>query len=331
MRVLLFFPPIDVEGGYPADFRILVDSMQTSHNDVVASGSLAALVRICFSKNPPLVHLVGFFQVKSYFAAMLLTVCRKPWVYSTLGQETPFLVRRRHRVAKIFAIETFDRWFAPSAKGRHVFSSWELRQATVAKNSFRRGLPIHDEMGFPESGASLPAVTFQFAGRKDVDQKGLDLLLAAFAQQSSGKLRISGQAQPGVDSILTAEAEALGILDRVEIAGPIEALSRDARWFVYPSRFDGPPRPVRAAIRAGIPVIVTEEGGMADEVCEFGAGITCGATIFSLANALHRAATCTPAEYEAFQRGAANLADHLQPGVVAADYRRWYVSIAANS
>jgi glycosyltransferase involved in cell wall biosynthesis len=249
--------------------------------------------------------VVGLVSIKSLFACTLLSLGRKVWVYSTLAQESPFLVRRRKRLLKLCVVEFFDRLLAPHAISRHAFSSWEVRQGTMSTKTFFRGLPIHKGMGFNiahDQTVKTPEllhepVDFLYAGRKDVMQKGLDILLEAFARAEPGVLNIHGTDFQGGELVLRSLVSALGISDRVAICEPIDLVEGSSKWFVYTSRFDGPPRPIRAAISAGIPVIVSEETGMGDDVRRYDAGLVCGADVRSVCHALTLAAGMSDDDY----------------------------------
>lgn len=96
-----------------------------------------------------------------------------------------------------------------------------------------------------------------------VHQKGVDLLLAAFAQIADEipgwSVHIVGDGP--LRSSLTADAEQLGIADRVTFHGhvkdPIDIL-QTSRVFVLPSRFEGMPNALLEAMACGLAPIVTD-------------------------------------------------------------------------
>jgi glycosyltransferase involved in cell wall biosynthesis len=96
-----------------------------------------------------------------------------------------------------------------------------------------------------------------------VHQKGVDLLLAAFAQIADEipgwSLHIVGDGP--LRSSLIADAEQLGIADRVTFHGhvkdPIDVL-QTSRIFVLPSRFEGMPNAMLEAMACGLAPIVTD-------------------------------------------------------------------------
>jgi glycosyltransferase involved in cell wall biosynthesis len=91
------------------------------------------------------------------------------------------------------------------------------------------------------------------------EQKGLDLLLAAFAAippEEDARLVILGEGPER--EALTAQAEELGIGDRVympgRVANPFPVLAR-AGIYVLSSRFEGFPNALLEAMAAGLPVV----------------------------------------------------------------------------
>lgn len=96
-----------------------------------------------------------------------------------------------------------------------------------------------------------------------VHQKGIDLLLAAFAsiahEVPGWTLHIAGDGPLRPD--LIAQAERLGIADRVTFHGHVKnpvALLQSCRVFVLPSRFEGMPNALLEAMACGLAPIVTD-------------------------------------------------------------------------
>jgi glycosyltransferase involved in cell wall biosynthesis len=96
-----------------------------------------------------------------------------------------------------------------------------------------------------------------------VHQKGIDLLLGAFARIAhevpGWTLHIAGDGPLRPD--LTAQAERLGIADRVTFYGHVKnpiALLQSCRIFVLPSRFEGMPNALLEAMACGLAPIVTD-------------------------------------------------------------------------
>ena len=120
---------------------------------------------------------------------------------------------------------------------------------------------------------------FAFCGRYAIHHKGLDLLLQGFAlhRRAGGAGRLTTIGSGPARAELQALAVTLGIADAVSIGGPRFGPDRDAAlagcdYFVMPSRYEGLPLAALEAAAAGLPLLVTEETGLAAEFCRHGAG-----------------------------------------------------------
>jgi len=118
-----------------------------------------------------------------------------------------------------------------------------------------------------------------YVGRLDVSQKGLDVLLEAWAKvprRSGERLVIAGRG-PDAD-LLKARAASLGIAASVEFAGGVSDESRDALMAsavcqIVPSRFEGFGIVGAEALAAGVPLIVSDDPALAELAIGGGAAI----------------------------------------------------------
>jgi len=120
--------------------------------------------------------------------------------------------------------------------------------------------PIRAELGI------IGAFVYLFVGRL-VHQKGVDVLLNAFAQQESGVLLIAGDGEERVQ--LERQVDALGIAPRVFFLGvrhDIPSLMKAADCFVLASRLEGLGIVLIEAMACGIPVIATSVDGIPEAV-----------------------------------------------------------------
>lgn len=117
-----------------------------------------------------------------------------------------------------------------------------------------------------------------FYGRFDVYQKGLDVLLDAFDPVADpggapARMRMLGRGRDAGE--LRAMVRQRGLADRIEIVenperGQVLDAMAGALAMVHPSRFEGLPMVPAEAMAAGVPVIATDVGAVA-EVLDGGA------------------------------------------------------------
>lgn len=125
------------------------------------------------------------------------------------------------------------------------------------------------------------AFVFLFLGRLHVHQKGLDLLLKAFAKVSSvwpsARLVMAGPADARDITWILETARNLGVERRLMLPGFVHgsdkvSLLRDADAFVLPSRGEGMSIALLEAMACGLPVIITDRCGGHVAIKTAGAG-----------------------------------------------------------
>jgi poly(glycerol-phosphate) alpha-glucosyltransferase len=147
---------------------------------------------------------------------------------------------------------------------------------------------------------------FMFIGRLEPWQKGLDLLLEAFARAD---LRQSALVLVGPDddaslATLMELAERLGILSDVIFAGPAFGPDRAnllaaADVFVHPSRWEGVSLSVLAAAAAGKACLITREADPLGVLERARAALIVDATVHGISEGLTRASHATREELQA--------------------------------
>lgn len=144
---------------------------------------------------------------------------------------------------------------------------------------------------------------FMFVGRLDPWQKGLDLLVDAFASAGlpEASLVLVGPDWRGSRRALAARAEQLGIPSRVVFIEPAFGVERAnlfaaADVFVHPSRWEGLSLSVLAAAAAGKACLITREADPLGELERAQAALFVEASVPSIAAGLKRAATLSRQE-----------------------------------
>ncbi|MFU8780021.1 MAG: glycosyltransferase family 4 protein [Kiritimatiellia bacterium] len=169
---------------------------------------------------------------------------------------------------------------------------------------------------------------FLWVGRM-VTEKGLDVLLRAWAAAKLDDARLVLVGDGPEREALAALAEKLAIRDGVQFAGMQQALASyyaAADVFVMPSRTEGLPMALLEAGMAGLPVVVSEVGDMAGIVQESGGGwIVSPGDIDGLKDVLEVAIRC---ERESLRKKGASLYAHVHANYSAekmsSDYAALY-------
>ena len=157
---------------------------------------------------------------------------------------------------------------------------------------------------------------FMFIGRLDPWQKGLDLLIKAFAHASlhDAALVLIGPDCRGSRRRLEDLAGRLGVAREVLFAGPAFGDERAnlfaaADVFVHPSRWEGQSLSVLAAAAAGKPCLITRQADPMGQLERAEAAIVVDPTVSSIAGGLRRAAMLLEQERQTMGEHARQVAD----------------------
>jgi glycosyltransferase involved in cell wall biosynthesis len=160
---------------------------------------------------------------------------------------------------------------------------------------------------------------FLFLGRLDIEQKGLDVLLEAFAKvgvaNSDCHLVLAGPSWKDGRPRLELLARQLGISERLTFCGVVQgprkfALIRECHAFLHPSRWEaGVPFAVMEALATGKPCIVSSAADPLGRLESAGAGIIANPQPESLASVMADLASATPERLKAMSRAAKGLVE----------------------
>lgn len=111
-----------------------------------------------------------------------------------------------------------------------------------------------------------------------IPRKGVHNLLDAFANLTRGNIILTIIGEGPSESALKAHAEAIGIADDVTFEGSCTAEEVQAHYlqsdiFVLPTRSDAFANVILEAMSAGLPVIASDVGGVAEAVADGNTGI----------------------------------------------------------
>lgn len=251
---------------FPSSFRRLYFSPAMRHalNESVASYNA--------------VHLHSVFLWPTYAASRAARRHGVPYVVSPRGMLVPELIARKSRFAKLLWIRAVERKTFSHAAAVHFTAASEWDDAR------RMSMPLPDPFVVP-NGIDLPPLPsairlpniLLFLGRINW-KKGLDRLIDAMPYVPEAKVIIAGNDEENLTPKLRAQAERNGVAGRIEFRGPVSGAEKDALLqtstaLVLPSHSENFGNVVLEAMANAMPVIVTPEVGLAEDVARSRAGV----------------------------------------------------------
>jgi len=258
--------------------------------------------------------------------------------------------RRRGWLKKTLFNLFFERRYLNEARFIHALNPQETevirrcgvnRPIVVVPNGLppdTNVLALRPDALFAEHPRLRDQRVFMFVGRLDLWQKGLDLLVEAFACAglSDASLVLVGPDYRGSRRALATRAERLGISPRVVFIEPAFGQERAnlfaaADVFVHPSRWEGLSLSVLAASAAGKACLITREADPLGELERAQAAVIVDASVSSIAKGLNQAANLSRQELHIMGTRARRVAEsHFTwPSIAAAlvdAYRRGLTS-----
>lgn len=285
-----------------------------------------ALAHDLLSWQPEIVHFHSVHIPQNVALAAHLRHVGVPYCVTLHGGLFAAALRRRRVKKSIFNL-VFERRYLNDALFIQAVSPHEvgsIRRYGIAAHTvvIPNGLPprVDDRPTRPTAlFEAHPALEgrriFMFVGRLDPWQKGLDLLIQAFAEASlrEAALVLVGPDWFGSQEVLTSLAARLGISSQLFFTG--QAFGDDranlfaaADVFVHPSRWEGLSLSVLAAAAAGKPCLITRDADPFGGLERAQAAILVDASVPSIAAGLARAAALTREELDAMGAHARSVA-----------------------
>lgn len=242
------------------------------------------------------VHVHALFSYPTIPACRAAEAAGVPFVLRPLGTLDPWSLRR-HAWKKRPYLALIERRHLRAASAIHATSAAEADAVAALGYADRvRTIPLGVDAPPPpprEPPAAGAPLRLLFLSRVH-PKKGLPLLLAAMAGASGeidARLTVAGTGAPGYLREMEALCHRLGLSGRVRFAGHLEgagkeAALREADVFVLPSYQENFGIAVAEAMAAGLPVLVSDQVGIAEEVREAGAGLVVPAEAEAIAGAL---------------------------------------------
>ena len=245
-----------------------------------------------------LVHIHGVFSHVSDLAPRVARRLQRPYGISPRGSLGAWSMGMRRPLAKrLFLRMLVGRNFRRAAFA-HFTSDLEMREAEACVHPAHasvipNGVPVPPTLG---SRVDHRDGVFRLLFLSRIDpKKGLEILLEAVAavvrQGRAVELTVAGTGTDTYVASLRASATQLGVANRVRwvgfVEGPAkESLLAEADAFVLPSRNESFGMAVAEASAAGVPVVVSDQVGIAPEIVEWEAGLVVACWGEALAGAI---------------------------------------------
>jgi glycosyltransferase involved in cell wall biosynthesis len=220
----------------------------------------------------------------------------------------PVCLNTRHSVTTSKGLpyqERYFRWVKPLTshvvfvcdfvrRGLELKLGYPHRKCSVILN----GIPLAPFLARPASpGGRYPRIRFGTIGRL-VPAKGHSILIDAFARvaQIAPGAELSIYGYGDLHDELSAQIARLGLADRVRLAGRTNdspATLQELDVFVLSSVNEGLPLVILEAMAAGLPIVTTDVGGIAEVLAKESAWLCPPGDAEVLARAMLHAADCT--------------------------------------
>ncbi len=218
-------------------------------------------------------HCFGLRDGTVTAAAFAGARARLPIVLEPMGMAVP-------RMRNLRGKRLFDRLAsAVTAPAAVTVATSELEARELGDLGYAPVVVRHNPLGTPSGGvAGRPKVyDLAFIGRLH-RKKQLEVLVEVLVRRPSTRAVVAGPDEDGSGAKLDALAAARGVADRLErhawvSAAERQALLSAAKLFVLPSFTENFGNAAAEALGAGVPVVVTDQCGVAELVAKFGAGV----------------------------------------------------------
>ena len=318
MKVCLLYPHFFGHDGYVRDINTLHVELSRSakHQIFVCPPSAATgidgrpgidelkLIKPLMEILPEvdLVHIFGFFFPLYPLLITLIQMYNKPYILSPLSQLEKLALKVSHSKKCIF-LNTFGRHMLKKAAVIHAFSSSEaqsIKAITEKAPVMQASLGIYYEDIPPVIRPSrLRPMNdyFLFFGRLAYFHKGVDVLLDGYARYlargGNTDLVIAGKSWAGSHEQIRLRIDELKLSSRLHFLGETSldekfSLIQECKAFIYPSRYDGPPRPVRDALALHKPLLVSFQANIISNIERYGWGYAFNPVPEELSDAMRR-------------------------------------------
>lgn len=283
-----------------------------------------------------LAHIHTLFSYATLPAAFFACQHHVPYIVRPLGTLNHYGMTRHHPRFKRISFPLIERPILDRAAMIHFTSEQERAEAAAwGMTAPSRIIPIAIEPGTRSTADAdqwLARVAPHLVGQRLIlfmarldPKKGLDLLLPAFAQLSAGNVQagllIAGAGDPTYVAALEECARALNVSHHVAWLGRLDGEAKQAAltcadMFVLPSYSENFGIAAVEAMAAGLPVVVSDQVGIHDQVSAHGAGVVVPLDRDALASALRAVLNDEQLRHEMGRRGRELVAEYFSVGAM---------------
>ncbi|MCI4355599.1 MAG: glycosyltransferase family 4 protein [Thermoplasmata archaeon] len=272
-------PPGPFEDAVPVRRHRVVRTLPAPHGlGLIAPG----MARDVYRSSADVVHAHAFGMAPTWMSALVRRVKRTPLVIEThfdAGRGTSGWRTYARAVARL-TLAPADRIVAHTKIESELLVSIGVDADRITQ--IPAGIDVAEFAGLPARTPTQGRLTALFVGRLDPERKGLDSMVRALAKVPEGhrpRLRLVGEDWGGKDPAIRLAGE-LGVGEWVTATGPLprDQVVREygrADLFVLPSLFECTPAVLMEAMAAGLPIVTTRVGGVAEVVLEGQTALLC--------------------------------------------------------
>jgi glycosyltransferase involved in cell wall biosynthesis len=287
-------------------------------------------------------HIHSIYSFIVLDAVRIAVAAGVPYILRPHGSLDPFDLRKK-RAVKYALAAPIVRWCLEHAAFVHCTSEMEL------KNMEKFGAVTHDRViPLPVDGRRLQGDRKRFRRRFGVSEddfvflflsridykKGLDLLIPAFSEirklHSGVKLVLAGTG--AYEKRVRALIDEYRFREEVIFAGFLTGQDKadalaGSDCFVLPSQNESFGVAVVEALQSGLPVLISKNVYIYEQVVRLNAGWTCEYSIESLAEAMRRILG-DQKDYRSKKRSSVNAGDFYTTRNLARTYKEFYEAVA---
>ncbi len=294
---------------YPDEDPADIDCLSKVHAFVACGGEYkysSSLKRwLCeYVPDYDVVHIHSLFCYSTTIAAKLAFRHGVPYIFTPHGMLYPWSLNTKGRLKKRMYLEFVDRRLLERASTVH-FTCEHERSNLGLKLTHDRTIVMPNilDLDVPKGPAPNISGYFPRLDQKKIalflsrihPKKGLDILLRAMQPLLKAGdfwvLVIAGDGDPHYVRSIKRLSEQLGLAENVYFVGHVDgdqktALLSASEFFVLPSYTENYGIAVVEAMQAGLPVVISKEVGIADEILQSGAGFVCAPDVRGLTDSI---------------------------------------------